>query len=673
MISQIVDIKESGDWEKLLNFVNSKLTPTEEGRKNRGEVFTPLTLVDDMLDKLPLDVWTNPNLKWLDPANGIGNYPIRVYMRLMGLLPDKTIGLTKKFKKEKERHNHIIKNMLYMIEFDSVNVSISKKIFGKGANILEASFFQTKKKDYPTVFIEHANFSDGTRQFDIIMGNPPYNKGGVGTGNSIWKNFINLDLLKKNGYICFVHPVAWRKPVSNFISNKGKRRATLGDTFEEFKKKGRLIYLHVSDVSPDNFPKVDYYIYQKGSFSEAEASETKVYNKYYSKTGTYELDLTKLPFIPNLVNKETVSILNKLINVKSVKKLEIIIKRQFAPNKGDISPSIKPNKYPHAWGWDDKKQDYTNAYPSNSSNQKTTRGYFRSILKFIAKDDYFYRNKIVLLFAGGKSPKLYPKFYSSKTPIGVTNHTMYMTCETKQEGLRMVKFFNSKLMEFLIKITQFSFGQWQTNEWSVLNLINYPENLPNNPTDKDIYKYYKLSKKEITLIEEVVDGTKVISKSPTSSPISQPTPTTPIPTHPSALSDTSEPKKVKIRRKKKKKKKKKKQQSPTPCEQHNMRNCRVEGCVYKRGRAPHPCQQTGGRGQLYTSIFSPQDKSYVALAGKSGIKTLQKYLTKSKSVMKKQTGGLGPYNKIYDPKSKKMVDIRSKSGLTAIKKYLNHL
>ena len=109
MISQIVDIKECGDWEKLLNFVNSKLTPTEEGRKNRGEVFTPLTLVDDMLDKLPPDVWTNPNLKWLDPTNGIGNYPIRVYMRLMGLLPDKTIGLRKKFKKEKERHNHIIK------------------------------------------------------------------------------------------------------------------------------------------------------------------------------------------------------------------------------------------------------------------------------------------------------------------------------------------------------------------------------------------------------------------------------------------------------------------------------------------------------------------------------------------------------------------------------------
>ena len=36
-----------------------------------------------MLDKLPPEVWTNPNLKWLDPAVGIGNFPVVVYIRLM--------------------------------------------------------------------------------------------------------------------------------------------------------------------------------------------------------------------------------------------------------------------------------------------------------------------------------------------------------------------------------------------------------------------------------------------------------------------------------------------------------------------------------------------------------------------------------------------------------------
>lgn len=35
-----------------------------------------------MLDKLK-EVWSDPTLKWLDPANGIGNYPVVAYYKLM--------------------------------------------------------------------------------------------------------------------------------------------------------------------------------------------------------------------------------------------------------------------------------------------------------------------------------------------------------------------------------------------------------------------------------------------------------------------------------------------------------------------------------------------------------------------------------------------------------------
>ena len=41
--------------------------------KEFGEVMTPISLVEEMLDTLPYEVWTNPNLKWLDPCNGVGN------------------------------------------------------------------------------------------------------------------------------------------------------------------------------------------------------------------------------------------------------------------------------------------------------------------------------------------------------------------------------------------------------------------------------------------------------------------------------------------------------------------------------------------------------------------------------------------------------------------------
>ena len=57
-------------------------------KKENGEVFTPMVLINEMLDKFPKDIWKNKILKWLDPATGMGNFPIAVYLRLMEGLKD---------------------------------------------------------------------------------------------------------------------------------------------------------------------------------------------------------------------------------------------------------------------------------------------------------------------------------------------------------------------------------------------------------------------------------------------------------------------------------------------------------------------------------------------------------------------------------------------------------
>lgn len=54
-----------------MELVDSYLKPSNTEKKMFGEVFTSLELVEEMLDKLPVEVWSNPNLKFLDPANGI--------------------------------------------------------------------------------------------------------------------------------------------------------------------------------------------------------------------------------------------------------------------------------------------------------------------------------------------------------------------------------------------------------------------------------------------------------------------------------------------------------------------------------------------------------------------------------------------------------------------------
>ncbi len=108
--------------KKVLEIIRKYLIPKEKERQLFGEIFTPISLVCEMLDKVPKKVWKNQDLKWLDPANGIGNFPVIVYYKLMDSLKDK-------IKEDKARSKHIIENMLYMNELTLVNVKMSKKIF----------------------------------------------------------------------------------------------------------------------------------------------------------------------------------------------------------------------------------------------------------------------------------------------------------------------------------------------------------------------------------------------------------------------------------------------------------------------------------------------------------------------------------------------------------------
>jgi hypothetical protein len=108
--------------DELKGFLNSQLKPKDKEKQLYGEVFTPLGLVEEMLDKLPIEVWSNPDLKWLEPSAGIGNFVLIVYIRLMDGLKDVIID-------EEERRKHILENMIYMVELNKSNVDKINEIF----------------------------------------------------------------------------------------------------------------------------------------------------------------------------------------------------------------------------------------------------------------------------------------------------------------------------------------------------------------------------------------------------------------------------------------------------------------------------------------------------------------------------------------------------------------
>ena len=166
--------------KELLELINECLKPKDVEKKQFGEVFTPMKLVNEMLDKLPKEVWKNKNLKWLDPCCGMGNFSIATYLRLMDELKDE-------IKDVKARKKHILENMLYMSELNKKNVLICKQIFDINneykLNIYEGD---SLKVDYYKEF--------KIKQFNIIMGNPPYqdDSGNKGKGHTLWTRFVEL-------------------------------------------------------------------------------------------------------------------------------------------------------------------------------------------------------------------------------------------------------------------------------------------------------------------------------------------------------------------------------------------------------------------------------------------------------------------------------------------------
>ena len=171
--------------KELLELITECLKPKDIEKKQFGEVFTPMILVNEMLDKLPKEIWKTKNLKWLDPATGMGNFPIAVYLRLMD-------GLEDEIKDIKTRKKHILENMLYMCELNKKNVLVCNQIFDINneykLNLYEGDTLEFKPFEIFKV-----------KQFDVILGNPPYNKGGIRShtgkqlgekNETIWTKFI---------------------------------------------------------------------------------------------------------------------------------------------------------------------------------------------------------------------------------------------------------------------------------------------------------------------------------------------------------------------------------------------------------------------------------------------------------------------------------------------------
>lgn len=264
----------------VVKIINQFVKDGEVERKKYGEVMTPITLVREMLDTLPKDVWSNPNLKWLDPANGAGTFPFVVIYKLMNGLKDWQPDVELRYK-------HIVENMIYTCELQSRNVALwlcgvdPKDEYT--TNTYWGSFLD-EGFDY------HMKNVWGVDKFDIVIGNPPYqeHKEGFTKTKPLWNLFVDksLSIMEKGGFLNMVHPGGWRSPKGIFRN-----------IYTSFISKN-LIFLSINDFKKglETFgvgTNYDFYCLQN-------INTDKNLTKVVSTDGRiHELDINKFEFIPN--------------------------------------------------------------------------------------------------------------------------------------------------------------------------------------------------------------------------------------------------------------------------------------------------------------------------------------------------------------------------------------
>lgn len=379
-----------------MQYIKEKSKLDVNKKRKNGEVFTPATLINDMLDKLPDDVWNNPNLKWLDPCAGIANFPFIIYERLM-------IGLKDIIPDDEKRKVHILTNMIYMVELDNDNCEHIKEIFKDyNINLFEGSFF-----DYKSLV------------FDIIVGNPPYQQYFNNTnkrvgGSSLWSKFLNksINLLIKNGFILFITPCSWMTGGSNKQS---------GNILNGIMQVNTLYYLNIQECSKyfNVGSTFSYYLIKK-SFED---KSFKCICKYKGKIYHSQIenkDFRKMQIIPLLFNDDMVNIIKKVENYKC-EKMDFKRIRNLERNEKNKKILYDENgKYC-------VKHKVVEVYKTNF------------------KQECMGKHKVIISMPG------YIKAEYDKN-CGCSDATLFMYCQNKDEAMQIINLLNNKLYKLIINV-----------------------------------------------------------------------------------------------------------------------------------------------------------------------------------------------------------------------------
>jgi hypothetical protein len=377
---------------------------------------TPAKLVNEMLDKLPYEVWTDPNKKFCDPCMGTGKYLLGIKKRLMDNLPNNINGKYNSNEKEK----YIVENMLWGIDVAKGKTSMAKKLInnkGYKDHLIQGDSLELNWNKMP--------------KFDVVVGNPPFQPpvksegAGSGSRNKIWHKFVELgfEILKEDGWFAFITPFNWR--MSNI--KKGVERNA-----QELMWNNNII-----DITPANKffdvggnVAIDYWIITKNKAIKG----LNIPNEF-----------RKLMFYPLNEHQKILQFLKALPDIpyKSIKDSHFDQNDNYYEINIDANDKRNFNFILNTNGDDDHKYPHLN----------TMEQYKKNVFEWFNKKTIGFDNKKVIISnsVGIGTPNVIFSVYDDGK-IGCGSHAVAYQVSSEEEGKKLEKFLNkSNIIKILFK------------------------------------------------------------------------------------------------------------------------------------------------------------------------------------------------------------------------------
>lgn len=213
-----LNLDEQKAWDLYKDPRFFKSVDLLEGQSRIPDITTPLFIVKDMLDLLPAEIW-NPDTTFLDLACKGGEFLQEIYERLMV-----SESLQRKFPKTTARSMHILQNQIYGIGLSEASKSLTiDALDGYKDHVITITRYidrvNGKRDKGNTPIITKADGTEetirdvikekfGKVKFDVVVGNPPYNKG-------MDIDFVNMGYELSKQFTCMITPAKWQTAEAN--------------------------------------------------------------------------------------------------------------------------------------------------------------------------------------------------------------------------------------------------------------------------------------------------------------------------------------------------------------------------------------------------------------------------------------------------------------------------